>query len=82
MNRKMIRSFIDRCANGRDAPTRDEMRELAAKAIRYEYLRTLNVPQFQTIFVEAGKPGVRFDELVDRYVSTGKPPPYTTVCHK
>lgn len=64
MNRKAIRDFVRRCADGREAPTREELRELAAKALRYEYLRTLNVPQFQTLFEAALK--ARFDDLVDR----------------
>ncbi len=39
--------------------------------LRYEYLRRLNVPQFQALFMQALKSGERFDDLVDAALMKG-----------
>ena len=43
--------------------------ELEKVQRRYEFVRTLNVPQFQALFVDNLKKGVPFDRLVDEAIS-------------
>lgn len=50
-----------------------EAAALQKKASRYEYLRTLNVPQFQALFVKSLETDTPFDDLVDAAIAENKP---------
>lgn len=65
------RDLCKRCTdlNLRDA---QNIKNLLKNSDRYEFLRTLNVKQFQDLFKENLNGKMPFDELIDREMKNGK----------
>lgn len=50
----------------------DEIERLQKVKIRYEYMRKLNVPDFQKIYIHNITDNVRFDDYIDYLIESGK----------